>query len=118
VIPAVYLFPESSSYHLELELPVTDRALKPETIIYLSGPKMNTILKMNIKASIYGVPKKLEKIVVVTYKDASQVGISAIDLESNVEHVVDITSDFALRNRFKKQATLYCRSKSCGYDSL
>jgi hypothetical protein len=53
------------------------------------------------------VPKKLEKIVVVTYKDASQVGILTIDPESNVEHVVDISTDYASSEIDSKYRQLY-----------
>ena len=113
VIPSVYLFPESTNYELEIELPITGTDIETGNYyVYIRAEDENNFKNKYQSIHITGVPKVLEKIIVLTYKDATKIGVSAIDANNNVAPLFEITGDYASSETDSKNRLLYIAGHS------
>jgi len=108
VVPIIYLFPGNSSYQLEMELPVTQNELESgDYYVYIRAEDEFNFKNEYQHVRLIQQPKILEKLILVTYKDAANVGISAIDLENNIDHIADIHTDYTASEIDSKHRQIY-----------
>lgn len=113
VIPIVYLFPESTNYELEIELPIIGNDIETGNYyVYIRAEDENNFKNKYQSIHITGVPKVLEKIIVLTYKGTTKIGVSAVDAESNVVPLFEVTGDYASSETDSKNRLLYIAGHS------
>jgi len=113
VIPILYMFPESTNYELEIELPIAGNDIETGNYyVYIRAEDENNFKNKYQSIHITGVPKVLEKIIVLTYKDATKIGVSAVDADNNVVPLFEVTGDYASSETDSKNRLLYISGNS------
>jgi hypothetical protein len=108
VLPLVYLFPQNASYQLNIDYPVSSLDLETGQY-YLFIRAEDEINFKNKYVSIYltGLPKILEKIIVLTQKNPATIGVLSINPQNITEPLFEVAGDYASSETDSKNRQLY-----------
>ncbi len=108
VAPIIYLFPESTSYDLEIEFPIPATTIETGNYyLYIMAENDNDFKNKYQRIHINGLPRVLEKIIVLTKKDVLTIEVSSIDPELNTNLLFEINGDYASSETDSKNRQLY-----------
>jgi hypothetical protein len=108
VLPLIYLSPGKSNFQLSIDLPVTETDIETgDYYIFIKAEDDNDFKNKYQAVLITGVPKVLEKIIVVTRKNDNEITVTAVDPVNNKEPLFDISSDYASSEVDSKNRQFY-----------
>lgn len=113
VLPLIFLSPGSSNYQLSLDIPVSDSNIETgEYFLYIKAEDEKDFKNKYQSILIMGLPKVLEKIIVVTHKSENEIAVTSVDGNNNSEHLFDIGSDFTSSEVDSKNRQFYFAGKN------
>jgi hypothetical protein len=108
VLPLIYLSPGNSNYQLTLDLPVSDIDIETgDYYIYIKAEDDKDFKNKYQAVQITGLPKVLERVIVVTHKDDDEIAVTAVDGNNSKEPLFDISSDYASSEVDSKKRQFY-----------
>jgi hypothetical protein len=108
VIPMIYFYPESSEYHLEMQMVIDNADLATgDYYLFIRAEDEEGFKNEYLMLQIVGIPKELEGIIVLTEMGNAEIGIFAIEPEGDTEFLFEVSSDFSSSEIDSKNRMLY-----------
>jgi len=108
VLPTVYLFPDNATYHVCLSYPVSDPKIESgDYYLYIRAEDESGFKNKYQKIYINGIPKVLEKIIVLSQEENGIIGVNEIDPGYNVLPMFEVSGDFTSSEIDSKNRQLY-----------
>jgi hypothetical protein len=108
VLPPVNKFPDQTVYNLNVDYPINDIQIEDgEYYIQIRAEDGLEFKNKYRKIHINGIPRELEKIIVIVQKSSMKLGIMAIDMQNNLSVLFDVEGDYADSETDSKNRLLY-----------
>lgn len=112
VLPAVYFYPKTTNYHLDIDYPIDDAYLKSgEYYIHIKAEDGTNFKNQYQLIWINGIPRQFDKLVVLTQPDFNTIEISEIDKSDNFNFLFDIDGDYSGSEINSRYQQLYIAGK-------
>jgi hypothetical protein len=108
VQPAVYLYPQSASFKLRIDYPISETNLESGEYYLLISANNEFNYRNNYhKIFINALPQQIEEIIVLTEKNSNLIGVFSVTETDPVTLLFDIDCDFAASESDSRNRRLY-----------
>ena len=112
ILPAVFLYPKTASYHLDIEYPIDDVYLESgEYYIHIRAEDGTNNKNQYQLIWINGIPRQFEKVIVLTQSNFNEIKVSEIDKSDNFSFLFDINGDYSGSGTNSRYQQLYIAGK-------
>ncbi|MCD4730870.1 MAG: DUF4625 domain-containing protein [Bacteroidales bacterium] len=112
ILPAIFLYPKTASYHLDIEYPIDDVYLESgDYYIHIRAEDGTNNKNQYQLIWINGIPRQLEKVIVLTQSNFNEIKVSEIDKSDNFNSLFDINGDYSGSGTNSRYQQLYITGK-------
>lgn len=113
VAPSIYIYPNSSSYKLDIQYSINGQYLETgEYYIHIRAEDGTNFKNQYQLIKINGIPLEFEKVIVVSKGNFNEINISEIDKADNMKYLFDFAGDYSGSEINSRYQQLYITGRS------